>query len=302
MTEPGQAFNPPAENRIRVGELDVRYLEWAGPSPAAPVPIVALHGLASSANWYERLAARLSGQYRIVAPDQRGHGQTTQASGGYDFPTLAADVTRFMDALGIEQAAVLGHSWGGNVAINVAAYFPQRVSRLVMIDGGFLDGHLLPDASWENFRARFAPRNVSGDRTEFLERLREQLADCWGDDLERIVQTMVYEDGDGQIQDILRPSNHAQVLEAMWGEPPSVTLPRISCPTLIVPAGPRPERAGGEFSRNKEVMVAAAAQAVQDNRVHWIPETVHDIGYHKPDELAGVILKFLEQGTGFSLE
>ncbi len=301
MTNPGQTFNPPAENRTRIGELDVRYLEWAGPAgpvPApgpGPVPIVALHGLASSANWYERLAARLRARYRIVAPDQRGHGQTTQASSGYDWQTLAADVARFMDGLGLEQAAVLGHSWGGNVAINVAAQFPERVSRLVMIDGGFLDGHLLPDASWEVFRARYAPRNVSGNRPEFLGRLREQLGDCWGADLERIVQTMVYADAEGQIQDILRPSNHAQVLEAMWGEPPSVTLPRISCPTLIVPAGPRPERAGSEFSRTKEVMVAAAARAVKDNRVRWIPDTIHDIGYHKPDELARVIMEFLEE-------
>lgn len=297
MTNPGQTFNPPAENRTRVGELDVRYLEWAGPAPGpvSTVPIIALHGLASSANWYERLAARLSARYRIVAPDQRGHGQTTQASGGYDWQTLAADATRFMDALGLERAAVLGHSWGGNVAINVAARFPERVSRLVLIDGGFLDGHLLPDASWEMFRARYAPRNVSGNRSEFLGRLREQLGDCWGEDLERIVQTMVYEDAEGQIQDLLRPSNHAQVLEAMWGEPPSVTLPRISCPTLIVPAGPRPERAGSEFARTKAVMVAAAARAVKDNRVHWIPDTIHDIGYHKPDELARVIAEFLEE-------
>lgn len=293
MTPSGPAANAPAERRASIGELNVRYLEWlpAGQTPATPV--LALHGLASTANWYERLAARLSRSYRIVAPDQRGHGQTTQAPTGYDWQTLAADAVRFMDYLGIERAAVLGHSWGGNVAINVAARFPARVSKLVMIDGGFLDGHLLPDASWEVFRARFAPRNVSGTRQEFLARISEQLADCWAEDLERVVQTMVYEDEAGQIQDILRPSNHAQVLEAMWGEPPSVTLPQIQCPTLIVPAGPRPDRAGGSFNLTKTVMVAAAARAVPDNRVHWIPETIHDIGYHKPDELAAVIEEFL---------
>ena len=296
MTNSGQLFSQPTEHQAAVGELDVHYLEWL-PSgePLAPT-IVALHGLASSSHWYERLAARLGRRRRVVAPDQRGHGQTTQAASGYDWHTLASDVIRFMDYLELEQAAVLGHSWGGNVAINVAAKFPERVSRLVMIDGGFLDGHLLPDASWDLFRARFAPRNVSGTRQDFLARISEQLADCWAEDLERIVQTMVYEDEDGQVQDILRPSNHAQVLEAMWGEPPSITLPNIKCPTLIVPAGPRPDRAGGEFSRTKQVMVEAAAQAVPNNRVHWIPETIHDIGYHKPDELASVIEEFLGEG------
>ena len=108
---------------------------------------------------------------------------------------------------------------------------------------------------------------------------------------------MVYEDEEGQIQDILRPANHAQVLEAMWGEPPSVTLPQIACPTLIVPAGPRPDRAGSEFNRTKQVMVEAAARAVPSNRVRWIPETIHDIGYHKPDELAQAIREFLDEGA-----
>ncbi|MFQ6030585.1 MAG: alpha/beta fold hydrolase [Dehalococcoidia bacterium] len=145
--------NPPAEQFLSVGELNVRYLDWDGEGP----PIMALHGLASSGNWYERLAARLRTQFRVVAPDQRGHGRTTQATGGYDWQSLASDVVGVMDRLGIERAAVLGHSWGGNVAINLAAKFPQRVSRLVMIDGGFLDGHLLPDVTWESFSARFAP-------------------------------------------------------------------------------------------------------------------------------------------------
>ena len=295
MTTHTHDSNSPTQNVATIGELEVRYLEWIPAGESLPTQILALHGLASSANWYERLAARLSRQYRVFAPDQRGHGQTTQASTGYDWQTLASDAIHFLDHLGLEQVAVLGHSWGGNVAINVAAKFPERVSKLVMIDGGFLDGHLLPDASWELFRDRFAPRNVSGTRQDFLARLSEQLGDCWGEDLERIVQTMVYEDSDGQIQDILRPANHAQVLEAMWGEPPSVTLPNIQCPTLIVPAGPRQDRAGSNFNLTKRVMVEAAAGAVPNNQVCWIPETVHDIGYHKPDELAAVVLEFLDE-------
>ena len=296
MTTPGQHSEVLTEYYGAIGELQVRYLEWRPSGEVHGAPILALHGLASSANWYERLAARLSRNHSIVAPDQRGHGQTTQAARGYDWHTLASDAIRFLDHLGLERVALLGHSWGGNVAINVAARFPERISKLVMIDGGFLDGHLLPDASWEVFQNRYAPRNVSGTRREFLDRISQQLGDCWDDDLERIVLTMVYEDEEGQIQDILRPPNHAQVLEAMWGEPPSVTLPNIQCPTLIVPAGPRPDRAGSSFNVTKTVMVEAAAKAVPNNRVHWIPETIHDIGYHKPDELAAVIEEFLGEG------
>jgi hypothetical protein len=50
--------------------------------------------------------------------------------------------------------------------------------------------------------------------------------------------------------------------------------------------------------RIKEERVAAAAQGIKDCRVHWIPETVHDIGYHKPQELASAILEFLAEDAG----
>ena len=257
------------------------------------MPVLALHGLASSAHWYDLVAPLLRDQCRIIAPDQRGHGQTTQVPTGYDWRTLALDIIGLMDQLGMDRATVMGHSWGGHVATAVAARFPERVNRLVMIDGGFMDGHLWPGATLEGFSNRLSPRNVSGTREEFLDRLRSQLADCWSDELEPIVQTMVYEDEEGQIRDILQPDNQAQVIRTMWDEPPSVILPRISCPSLAVPAGPSPDRAGSEFARLKEAMVEAAVHALKDCRVHWIPDTIHDIGYHNPKELARLIEEFL---------
>ncbi len=282
----------PTEAWVELGDINMRYLDWGGDGP----PVMALHGLASSAHWYDIVAPLLRNDFRIVAPDQRGHGQTTQAPSGYDWATLSKDVSGLMDHLGIPQAAVLGHSWGGHVASGLAAYSPERVSRVVMIDGGFLNGHLWPTGTWEEFSETLRPRNVTGDREEFLERLRTQLADCWSEELERVVQTMVYEDEDGQIQDILRPDNHYQVLQSMWNEPPSAILPRMSCPSLIVAAGPRPDRANSEFSRRRQIMVAAAEKDLKNGRVHWVPDTIHDIGYHKPQELARLISEFLREG------
>ena len=281
----------PLEKWADVGELRVRYLDWGGDGP----PVVALHGLASSAHWYDLVAPLLRDDYQVIAPDQRGHCQTTQARSGYDWQTLASDVVGLMDLLEIQETAVLGHSWGGNVAINMAGRFPERVNALVMIDGGFSARRLPPGATWESFKARLTPRDVSGTRQQFLDRLRFQLADCWNDEVERIVQTMVYEDQDGQIQDILRPEHHAQVMEAMWNEPPSTIFPKIICRTLIVPAGPSGARASSDLTQQRAQAVEAAARAIKNCRVHWIPETIHDIGYHKPAELAGVIQEFLAE-------
>jgi len=281
----------PSENWAEVGELRFRFLDWGGEGP----PVLALHGLASSAHWYDLVAPRLRDRYRIIAPDQRGHGQTTQAGNGYDWQTLASDIAGLMDRLGIPQAAVLGHSWGCNVAINLAARFPERVSALAMIDGGLGGEGARQTPTWEEFRARARPRDVTGTRQEFLERLRQQLWFCWNEEVERVVQTMIYEDEDGQIQDILRPENHAQVMKAMYDEPTSTVWHQVKCPTLLVPAGPRPERAGTENARIKEARVKASAGGIKNCRVHWIPETVHDIGYDKPEELAQAIREFLAE-------
>ena len=283
----------PTENWADLSNIRVRFLDWGG----AGTPVLALHGLASSAHWYDLVAPLLNDRFRIIAPDQRGHGQSTQATTGYDWQSLASDAADLMDHLGLERAAVLGHSWGCNVAINLAAKFPQRVARVVMIDGGLAGGRprtgVSRDGSWEEFRARIRPRDISGTRADFLDRLRDQLSFCWNDDIERIVQTMVYEDENGQMHDILRPENHVQVMKAMYDEPTSMVWPQVVCPTLLVPAGPRPDRAGSENALLKEERVQASLQGIQNSQVHWIPETIHDIGYHKPQELAQVIREFL---------
>ena len=279
----------PQSGIVAVGELEVHYLDWGGDGD----PLLALHGLASSGHWYRRVAPVLSARYRVIAPDQRGHGGTTQAPNGYDWQTLSEDAVRLMDHFGISRAPVLGHSWGGHVASNLAMRFPDRVSRVVMIDGGFQDGGLLPEPTWEAFRQRLAPRLVAGTREEYLCRLAENLSFCWGEDLAEIALTMVHEGPDGQMYDNLRPQNHAQVLETMWSEPPSEVLPKVTVPALVIAAGPRADRASSSFSRQREVMVAAAEKALPDGQVHWIPDTIHDIGYHKPGELASVILEFL---------
>ena len=280
----------PQDSWAEVGDLTMRYQDWGGDGP----PVMALHGLASSAHWYDLVAPYLRDRFRVVAPDQRGHGKTTQASSGYDWGTLAGDITRLMDHLGIAKAAVFGHSWGGHVASNLAVRHPDRVRGVVLIDGGFQDGRMRAGATWESFRDRVRPRDVSGNKEQFLDRLRVQLADCWSNQLEGIVLSMVYEDDEGQIQDILRPENHAQVTRQMWDEPASKVLPQIRRPTLIVPAEPRPERANTEFAIMRREQVEMASRAIPSAQVRWVSDTSHDIGYHQPRELASVITEFLD--------
>ena len=289
----------PEEGWLHTSKIRMHYLYWGdhlvGSGQRSPTVVVALHGLASSCHWYDLVIPHLADTYRCISLEQRGHGQTDQPSTGYDWQTVATDVVEALDHLGLERVAILGHSWGGNVALSVSALYPERVSRLALIDGGFFDWTLWPEATWEWFKNRLRPREVSGKREDFLDRLRRQLAECWSDQLEGIVMTMVRVGPDGTVRDILEPTNHAQVLEAMWNEPPSTMFGRVRCPTLIVAAGARQSSANSEFAQMRREMARASQSAIGDCKVEWIPDSIHDIGYDKPEELARLLRAFLSE-------
>ena len=289
MAKPSSEVRLPDEEWADVRSLRIRYFDWGGDGP----PVLALHGLASSAHWYDLLAPQLRERFRIIAPDQRGHGRTTQAPEGYDCPSIAADAVGLLDALGIEEAILFGHSWGANVGVATADHFPDRFRALVLIDGGFIGPKMMPGCTWEEFRHMFRPRDVSGTRAEFLARISGQLSVCWNREVERIVQTMVY-DRAGLTYDILQPGHHAQIIRAMWDDPVTDAWPRLGCPTLILPARPSSESEATEWDLMRESMMELAERTIPGGRVHWIPDTIHDVGWHKPRELAHVIVEFLE--------
>ncbi|WP_322904778.1 alpha/beta hydrolase [Paenibacillus campi] len=96
--------------------------------------IVCLHGRYGRAEtWYDFMQ-QYGHRYRIIAPEQRGHGLSDQPLGRYTAEELAEDAHQFMDALGIASAIVIGHSLGGQVAAYWAATYPQQVRALAILD------------------------------------------------------------------------------------------------------------------------------------------------------------------------
>src|ERR671933_994542 len=92
--------------------------------------VVLLHGFPESwYSWRHQLAALAEAGFRVVAPDQRGYGQTDrpQAIEAYSIFHLVGDVVGLLDALGEERAVVVGHDWGAPVAWHTALFRPDRV-------------------------------------------------------------------------------------------------------------------------------------------------------------------------------
>lgn len=139
---------PPAHGSIELrNRVRLSYIEQREP---AGTPVVLLHGLTDSWRSFETVLPHLPESTHVLAPTQRGHGDSDRPDGGYDPHTLASDVAAFMDALGLVLlGAIL--SWHGNQAI---MELEDVVSTLTdPIDPGFvrefqqstLAGHVAPE-------------------------------------------------------------------------------------------------------------------------------------------------------------
>jgi len=99
-------------------------------------PMLCLHGRWGRGETWTDLMLRYRDRYRIIAPDQRGHGLSDRPIARYASEDLAADAYGLMVQLGCGPAIVVGHSMGGRVAGHVAALYPQQVRALVILDEG----------------------------------------------------------------------------------------------------------------------------------------------------------------------
>lgn len=97
-------------------------------------PVAVLHGLFGNAQNWSAVQKRLAtGGRRVMALDLRNHGSSAHDP-AMDYPSMAEDVAETLAALGVRQAAVIGHSMGGKVAMALALTRPDRVARLVAVD------------------------------------------------------------------------------------------------------------------------------------------------------------------------
>jgi non-heme chloroperoxidase len=109
-------------------------LHYAEHGQTGAEPILFLHGWPDSWYSYSRVLAFVApGDYHTFAIDQRGFGGSDRPRRGYTIDDYAADAIAFLDAVGIDEATVVGHSFGSFVARRVAQTAPRRVSRLVLI-------------------------------------------------------------------------------------------------------------------------------------------------------------------------
>ena len=97
-------------------------------------PLMLIHGITDDALCWTRLAKDLEADYDIIMLDQKGHGKSSDPNDGYDFKTIAAEVSELIQALGLEKPILLGHSLGAMTSLSVGTYYPDLPRALVLED------------------------------------------------------------------------------------------------------------------------------------------------------------------------
>ena len=118
---------------FRSQRLTLSYAEWG--EPEAP-PLVLVHGGRDQKRSWDRVAGRLAQHYRVFAHDLRGHGQSAWVTDGdYGVMDHVYDLASLVEHLGLERFTLIGHSLGGNITLRYTGLFPDKVEKLVAIEG-----------------------------------------------------------------------------------------------------------------------------------------------------------------------
>ena len=246
-------------------------------------PIVLLHaGIADLRAWDDIVPPLAAVGFRVIRYDARGFGRST--SEDVEFSNRA-DLIAVLDALGVDRAALVGNSRGGQIAFDSAIEFPDRVVAVVGVGAG-LGG----------FEGEPTPEEVElFDRMEALEEAAEPDPDAIAD-----IDVRVWVDGPGQpetrvpaaIRDFVHQMDAPQYAPGViggrpipLGPPAASRLADLRCPVLAV---------AGSLDVSTVAQTARYLEAEAPNaRAVIVPDVAHMIGMEVPAELAALIVEFL---------
>src|SRR5207247_1280822 len=165
----------PADRYVRVGDLRFHYLDFGGGGP----PLLFLHATGFHAWLWLPYARRFAASHRVLALDQRGHGESDKPPTGYGWDTFGTDVKGFLDALGLDGVRAVGHSKGATAIAAAAAAGTRRLARAVLIEPVLISAAPRTEPAWENPLAAAARkrRNAWPSRGPRLRRARGRRGD-----------------------------------------------------------------------------------------------------------------------------
>jgi pimeloyl-ACP methyl ester carboxylesterase len=289
------------DNRSQVpAELTVRRVATSGPTLAVrdyaggEPAVLAMHGLASNARWWDLVAERLAPRRRVISVDLRGHGLSDRPDDGYDFETVAGDLVEVAAQLHPGALVAAGHSWGASVALEYGVVAPQGTLGVVCVDGGATDLKAYFGPTWEMAEQMMRPPQLHGITAATLRAWMDSSPISEGSDAETAAAIMLgnfEEDGSGggSLRARLGLGHHMQIARHLYELDGYELMSRLRSPVLFIPAG-HPDH---EDLPKVRAMERARSVLGDRARVVWV-DGVHDIPVQRPAEVAAAIDDFVE--------
>jgi pimeloyl-ACP methyl ester carboxylesterase len=200
-------------------------------------PILCLHGITANCRSWDCLTFALAGCHRMMAMDLRGRGFSDKPPNGYSIAHHGQDILAVLDELQLDKVVLMGHSLGAFIAIAFSAQYPERVDRLILVDGG---GKLSETQSAKVF-AGIKPAldrlgQVFPSTEAYIARMKEApYLQPWNDFLETYVRYEI-EKVEGGVRVNISPE-HIQEESINLGKVDfGLLYPQIQVPTLILRA------------------------------------------------------------------
>ncbi|MGA0208283.1 MAG: alpha/beta fold hydrolase [Candidatus Nanopelagicales bacterium] len=275
----------------------------------ADLPVVLLHGLSQQRHYWSPVMSRMSG-IRVIAIDQRCHGDASVDEDGRDVSVdtdvsmtrLATDVVEVLDACGVDQAIVVGHSWGASVALRAAALFPLRVRAAALIDGGlFGPRHLLAElGDQEAAREALRPPPLGMLAPVLWEAISTgDLSPYWGQEVQAALEPTFRTDSAGRVFTRIGMDRHMSVLDAMFDYDPAEDIAAVGCPVWAVVCEPPTIPDERDPDRLTAVWAAARASAIAELPAPFFVQrwyrALHDVPLQWPALVAGLVQTIAER-------
>ncbi len=287
----------PEDEYTRYGGLRMHVRNWGGEGR----PVILLHGLASTCRIWDFVALILARDFAVIAVDQRGHGDSGKPETGYDFASVGSDLAAMLEGRGIERPVLVGHSWGADVALELAVANPELLQGIVFVDGGTIDASARYD-SLDDALVQMAPPDFRGvTPAQFLERVRSggqwaTLIGEHGQPAEEIILANFETLDDGTLRSKLSRDNHLRIIEALWDHHPRDLYPSVSCPVLMMPARQRENPDAYERTLARSESITAAERLLPRSKTVWLEDSIHDVPVQRPGLVAETIREHIRSG------
>lgn len=227
---------------VEANSIKLHYLEHDGDEPT----LILLHGLTANAHYFDGLvAAGLSPRFRTLVPDLRGRGLSDKPLSGYSMADHGADIMGLLDTFKIEQAVLVGHSYGALLCLYMAAKYPERIKKIVLMDAS--ESATEPQVA-ELIKPSLDRLNrILPSYEAYQEEMKQMpfLQGQWDKAIESFYRADVKLNEDGTAQSQIRPDSIAETIEGVISEPwmeivNSVKQPAVllNAPAAYVPGGP----------------------------------------------------------------